>query len=652
MATTSHIRLSCIAAQSGAYCSVAEVEVSASASGTNLCTGGTASGTNNYYSPTLAFNGVQTGSSTTAWAGTLPATLQYSFSAPVNIDFLRIYDPDTNDGQALKDFDIQVSDDGTTWVTARQIRGKVYSSTPTEYKIFVSVANLSCPMQTVSASGGPTVERGNINLVAPVGTLSAFGGANFVPMLAPKMSLAAFGGATAVLTGTFPTLSANGHNSSGENAFAGVAPMASLVFAGGANANLTAPRPVLSVSARFTTVGKANLKAPAPLLAATGTVPTLAKAALSSPMASLVFLGGGNAQLMAASPVLTLTGRFTAVGKANFTAPKGILQASGTVPTLANAALTSPMASLVFSSGASAKLTAPSPALTITGTVTGWGSAALAAPSSQLTASGTTSAVGSAALVAPMASVIGYSGAVCSITLTGKPTLQATGTSGGVGHATLTCPLFELTASGTRQNVGQANLIAPSPRMGATAQAWLIAPGAVLTAIGTAVVTATYEAYSVNLKHAARAGSNEALIDEVTRYTNFPFDRIVRYQNSYFGVAADGLYLLEGTTDDGAAIACTVKTHISDFDAPEKKTVVSAHIGGRFGPTATVTLHVGETGQTAYSYTTPRGQLAQNYREKFGRGIKDRYFGLEVTTTGALEIDQLELEINKLTRRI
>ena len=481
----------------------------------------------------------------------------------------------------------QYSDDATTWTDSFPIIGNAGISAVTYAPPEKANVNISSPAPLLYAFGGLSAR-----LVAPTPTLKFFGGAT-ANVLAPQFSLAAFGGATANLVSASPTLSASGHNSSGENDFAGVAPMASLVFAGGANARLTAPRPVLSVSARFTAVGKANLKAPAPLLAATGTVPTLAKAALSAPMASLVFLGGGNGGL-----------------------------------------------------------TAPSPALAITGTVTGWGSAALAAPSSQLTASGTTSAVASAALSAPMASVIGYSGAVCSITLTGKPTLQATGTSGGVGNATLTCPLFELTTSGTRQNVGQANLIAPSPRMGATAQAWLIAPGAVLTAIGTAVVTATYEAYSVNLKHAARAGSNEALIDEVTRYTNFPFDRIVRYQNSYFGVAADGLYLLEGTTDDGAAIACTVKTHISDFDAPEKKTVVSAHIGGRFGPTATVTLHVGETGQTAYSYTTPRGQLAQNYREKFGRGIKDRYFGLEVATTGALEIDQLELEINKLTRRI
>ncbi len=123
--------------------------------------------------------------------------------------------------------------------------------------------------------------------------------------------------------------------------------------------------------------------------------------------------------------------------------------------------------------------------------------------------------------------------------------------------AAITAPLFKLSASGTAQNYGGASLLAPSPRLGAQAQAWLIAPGATLTAAGTAVVTATYEAYALNLNHPpAQRGIPE--IDELTRYTNFPFTHIVRYQNSYYGANSTGLYLLEGTTDDGALIEVVV----------------------------------------------------------------------------------------------
>jgi hypothetical protein len=228
-----------------------------------------------------------------------------------------------------------------------------------------------------------------------------------------------------------------------------------------------------------------------------------------------------------------------------------------------------------------------------------------------------------------------------------QPALDSS--NAGLGRAALTLPLFELVATGQTQNHGGANLLMPAARLGATAQAWLTAPSALLTAIGTATVAVTYEAYSVNLSHKT---GDPAPTDEVTRYTHFPFDRIVRYQGSYFGVAADGLYLLEGTTDDGADIAYAMKTCLDDFGMAEQKTVASAYLAGRLGPNITVTLHAGEDGAQTYEYDTLRGPPAQNHREKFGRGVKNRYFALGLAGTDALELDSIELEINKLTRRI
>lgn len=309
--------------------------------------------------------------------------------------------------------------------------------------------------------------------------------------------------------------------------------------------------------------------------------------------------------------------------------------------------LTAPSPTLSANGGANGALTAPVPALAATGTVTIWGSATLSAPAATLGATGTVSSMATSTLSAPSPNLIGYSGAVCSVTLTDSPTLLATGTAGSIGGAALTCPLFELTAGATAQNHGSANLLAPSPRMGVMAQAWLIAPGATLTAIGHAVVTATYEAYAVNLNH-----NDPASHDEVTRYTNFPFTQIVRYQGSYFGVAADGLYLLEGTTDDGAVIPWAFKTTMTDFKSPFRKTVVSAYFGGRLGTAATVHLHPGEDGAQAYNYASTQSDHAQNYRQKFGRGLDARYFALGASGTGALELDNIEFNTLNSTRRI
>ena len=368
---------------------------------------------------------------------------------------------------------------------------------------------------------------------------------------------------------------------------------------------------------------------------------------VSPPMPIVTMYSGSVAILTAPSPSLyTTTG-----GNTTLTSPKPLLYAQGHNSFGEQAAfLTAPSPTLVITTGANSKLTAPSPTLSTSATGTIWGAADLSAPSPTLVAAGTVTELASASLTAPSPNLIGYGGAVCSITLTGRASVQATGTTGGIGGAQITAPLFELTASGTAQNYGSANLLAPSPKLGGQAQAWLIAPMGRLTAIGSAVITATYEAYAVNLKHTPRG--NEQPIDEVTRYTNFPFTHVVRYKNSYYGVNDTGLYLLEGTTDETAPIPWAVKTAMDDFKNPMKKTVASAYFGGRFGPASTVQLHAGEQTPNTYSFTTPRDTLAQNYRQVFGKGVKERYYALGASGTGTVELDNIELETHNMTRRI
>ena len=386
-------------------------------------------------------------------------------------------------------------------------------------------------------------------------------------------------------------------------------PVSPLAAFGGATASLSPPSPILA----FHPGGGIYLTAPSPNLS--------------------FFAGGVRAELTAPSPTLFATARSSA-GENDFT-------------------YTGPSPTLSAFGGASIKLDAPSPSLSITATVVNFGSAELEAPTATLYAAGTVSGTGQASLTygnnVSSFSLIGYGGAVANITLTGSPAVQATGTTGGVGGAQITAPLFELTASGTAQNYGSALLAAPAGRLGATARAWLMAPGATLTAIGSAVVVATYEAYAVNLNHR----STDSMVDEATRYTNFPFTHVVRYKNSYFGANATGLYLLEGTTDDGANINYAIKTATSDFDSPNQKTVASAYFSGRLGPEATVTLYAGEGAGVPYAYNTVRGALAQNHREVFGKGIKDhRYYALGLSGADVLELDNIELDVKQMNRRI
>ena len=387
------------------------------------------------------------------------------------------------------------------------------------------------------------------------------------------------------------------------------------------------------------------------------TVPVLA------PSPSVIAHGGGSVSIQSPLPLMYAGIEFSANSDLQCPSPLITVLAGGTVsatapsPSLLSiardstgdyaASLTAPRPTLTAFGAATALATAPKPTLASGGTVAAMGSASVASPSVLVQSEGRVSAMVRADLRAPSASLIGYGGAVVSVTLSGKATVEASGTTGGIAGASLKCPLFQLSAEATAQNYGSASLIAPSPEIGRTVQAWVAAPAARLTAIGTAVVTATFDAYVVNLLH--RGGST---VDEVTHYTNFPFTHVVRYQNSYYGVNGTGLYLLEGTTDDGDPIEWAVQTAMEDFGSPRRKTVDSVYIEGRLGAATTVSLQSGEKAPNTYSHTTPRGATAQNHRQKLGRGVKERYHALCLAGDGEFELDAVEFNERETNRRI
>lgn len=351
----------------------------------------------------------------------------------------------------------------------------------------------------------------------------------------------------------------------------------------------------------------------------------------------------------------TLNRTWVVWGYATLTAPAPTLGATA-APGKSKFVGVAPSATLQAYAGGFAQLRAPKPTLSITATIRGIGVATLTAPAPVMSTAATSTGWGDAALtfgsLLGAYKVVGYSGAVCSVSIAGM-SVGATGTGGALGSAALTLPLFELVASGTTRGLSSADLLCPAPGLAGVGVAWLIAPTAALVAIGTATVTTTYEAYAVNLNHQPRRGVEP--VDETTRYTNFAFDRIVRYKNSYFGMAADGLYLLEGTTDYASPtptpVTWAIKSAMTDFGSAQLKTPESIYFSGRFGAT-NVTMYAGEGSGTQYSYPRPATAAARNHRQVLGRGVKARYFAFGATGADVLELDDVDFSVAKMTRRI
>lgn len=292
----------------------------------------------------------------------------------------------------------------------------------------------------------------------------------------------------------------------------------------------------------------------------------------------------------------------------------------------------------------------PSLAGEATGTVPVIAALNAALPAITCDATGTATSLATVNATLPSITGLAYAGAVLSATL-GGVTMDATGTTGSVASVQAVVPLFEIEFTATADNYGGVDADLPTLLSGPYLEVDAVLPAFEIVAEGHAVVAVSYEAYAVNLTH-----TDDKSPDEVTRYTNFPFDRIIRWKGNYYGVNSSGIFLLGGTTDHATptptAIPWAWKTGTEDFDTPQMKRVFEVFFGGRLGASSTINLYVGEGSAVPHSFTTPRGALAQNYRQQFGKGNRARYYAVGASGSSTLELDEVAPQVAKLDRRI
>lgn len=292
----------------------------------------------------------------------------------------------------------------------------------------------------------------------------------------------------------------------------------------------------------------------------------------------------------------------------------------------------------------------PAFVLEATGTVENYGRAELELPGFDLVASGRVANMASAQLrLFPRPYARGTGGAVARVQAPAG-FVVASGTVMNVGSMVLTMPAGLVSGSGTAGNVGRAELLMPFPRLARVGRI-VLAPRLrfVVRATGHTDVETEYVAWHVNLE-----GDSKDSGREVTRFIDWPFNQVVRFGNTYYGLADDGVYAIGGDDDNGNPIAWDWHTAMSDLGETARKTVHALILGGRLGPTAQVHIAAGEDVSDAavYSYNNPRDAVAQNYRQKFGRGVKGRYVAVGASDPdgGALHIESLAPEVQKLER--
>ena len=131
-----------------------------------------------------------------------------------------------------------------------------------------------------------------------------------------------------------------------------------------------------------------------------------------------------------------------------------------------------------------------------------------------------------------------------------------------------------------------------------------------------------------------------------TRYTGYDFDSFCHFNGKYYGIKADGLYLLDGTAN------ATVELGDMDFGTSLEKHRASAYVG--CASDAPMELTITQRG-TDYTYPTRSYDDATNVqRFDVGKGLRANYFGVRVSNVdqSPFTIDAVEVAAVATSRRI
>lgn len=225
--------------------------------------------------------------------------------------------------------------------------------------------------------------------------------------------------------------------------------------------------------------------------------------------------------------------------------------------------------------------------------------------------------------------------------------LDADGTTGIVGRGAVAMR-FALDASGQVGTVGRAALTFPAFEMVYRSVMHAEMPAFVLSASGSIVPDATTPyAYAVNLA-----------TGDVTRYTNFNFNFLLRFAGETVGMTGEGLFVLGGDVDeriDGLdtaqdPIAAAFELAPSDFGTAQHKRLPYAYLGVAAGEALRVTA----TADSTTAITARTATVGRNRRAKLARGVKGRFWSLKVENIEGNDfaVDAVEMLPMHLGRKV
>lgn len=137
-----------------------------------------------------------------------------------------------------------------------------------------------------------------------------------------------------------------------------------------------------------------------------------------------------------------------------------------------------------------------------------------------------------------------------------------------------------------------------------------------------------------------------------TRYTNYAFNSFAQFDGAHYGAKADGIYLLQGSTDDGDFINASVNLGRPNMGSFNRKGLPYVYVGA--ASSGVLILKVVADGQEYFYRASSSGTDVATHRFTPGLGLRATNYELEIQNESGDAFDLAEIEFVpvQLSRRI
>lgn len=238
----------------------------------------------------------------------------------------------------------------------------------------------------------------------------------------------------------------------------------------------------------------------------------------------------------------------------------------------------------------------------------------------------------------------------------------ATGTTIRVGSGSAVLPFFIGAGSGLTIHIGSGSVILPAFIAGGTGLAVRVGSGSALIpaliSAGTGIkirigsgsgilpaLIATANGYVIRAVSMYQGVAMNMRNKAITTYSTYKFNSLAVFEGKTYGANENGVYLLEGNTDNGAAIDAHVKTGTVDLHDPSVQRIVDAWLSGRVDGAGVFTVYEDDDPEGISEDVMIDNALTHEERIKLPQGLKGRFVAFEFANSNGSDFDLTGLTV-------